>query len=290
VSRVDLSATRQSQLAIMDELNKFKEQVASMVKNKFGINMGNSRLYQKPYKADFDLMAYPLGWRIPDFIKFSGEDNRTTWELMSQYIAQLGEASAHDSFKVCLFSLSLMGTAFAWFSSLAPNFIDSWNQLEQKFHDHFFSGDYQLKLTDLTLFKEGKDETTSNYLKCFKEVKNRCFNLSISDSNLANLAAKGLKSALRERLEGVNFYSLDSVLVRGMTQEIKLNKEKEKLESHRSDVHVVDYVYNNLNDETEIYSAEFVWTSEHKTFCYASLKPTSKGWKEELRFSFDVSN
>jgi hypothetical protein len=37
-----------------------------------------------------------------------------------------------------------MGTAFAWFSSLAPNSIDSWNQLEQKFHDHFFSGDYQL--------------------------------------------------------------------------------------------------------------------------------------------------
>jgi hypothetical protein len=31
-----------------------------MVKNKFGIDMGNSRLYQKPYKADFDFMAYPL--------------------------------------------------------------------------------------------------------------------------------------------------------------------------------------------------------------------------------------
>jgi hypothetical protein len=39
-----------------------------MVKNKFGIDMGNSRLYQKPYKADFDLMAYPPGWRVPDFI------------------------------------------------------------------------------------------------------------------------------------------------------------------------------------------------------------------------------
>jgi hypothetical protein len=53
--------------------------------------------------------------------------------------------------------------------------------------------------------------------------------LSIYDSDLANLAAKGLKSALRERLEGVNFYSLDSVLVRGMAQELKLNKEIEKL-------------------------------------------------------------
>jgi hypothetical protein len=148
VNRVDLSTARQSQLAAMDELNKFKEQVASMVKNKFGIDMGNSRLYQKTYKADFDLMAYPPGWRVPDFIKFSGENDRTTWEHVSQYIAQLGEASAHESFKVRLFSLSLMGTAFACFSSLAPNSIDSWNQLEQKFHDHFFIGDYQLKLTD----------------------------------------------------------------------------------------------------------------------------------------------
>jgi hypothetical protein len=179
VNKVDLSAARQSQLAAIDELNKFKEQVASMVKNKFGIDMGSSRLYQKPYKAKFDLMAYPPGWRVPDFIKFkfSGEDNHTTWEHISQYLAQLGEASAHDSFKVRLCSLSVTGTTFTWFSSLAPNSIDSWNQLEHKFHDHFFSGDYQLKFIDLTSVKQGKDETISNYLKHFKEVKNRCFNL-----------------------------------------------------------------------------------------------------------------
>jgi hypothetical protein len=60
VNKVDLSAARQSQLAVMDEFNKFKEEVASMVNNKFGIDMGNSRFYKKPYKADFDLMAYPL--------------------------------------------------------------------------------------------------------------------------------------------------------------------------------------------------------------------------------------
>jgi hypothetical protein len=172
---------------------------------------------------------------------------------------------------------------------LAPNSIDYWNELEQKFHDHFFSGDYQLKLTDLTLVKQGKEEIVYNYLKRFKEIKNRCFNLSISDSDLANLAAKGLKSALRERLECVNFYSLDSILVRVMAQEMKLNKEIEKLESHRSDINVVDFVSNNLNDETEIYSAEFMWPSEDKSFSCASLKPTGKCQQEELRFTFDVS-
>jgi hypothetical protein len=144
-------------------------------------------------------------------------------------------------------------------------------------------------LINLTSVKQGKDETVSSYLKRFKEVKNRCFNLSFSDSDLANLAAKGLKSALRERLEGVNFYSLDSVLVRGMAQELKLNKEIEKLESHWSDVNVDDYVSNNLNAETEIYNAEFVWPSEYNSFSCTSLKPVSKGRQEELRFTFDVS-
>jgi hypothetical protein len=39
-----------------------------------------------------------------------------------KYTAQLGEAGTYNSLKVRLFSLSLTGTAFAWFSSLAPNF------------------------------------------------------------------------------------------------------------------------------------------------------------------------
>jgi hypothetical protein len=82
-----------------------------------------------------------------------------------------------------LFSLSLTDTAFAWISSLAPNFIDSWDQREQKFHDHFFSGSYQLKLTDLTSVRQNKEESVSDYLKRFKEVQKRCFNLSLTDSD-----------------------------------------------------------------------------------------------------------
>jgi hypothetical protein len=61
-----------------------------------------------------------------------------------------------------VFYLLLTVTAFAWFSSLVPNSIYSWNQLEQKIHDQFFSGDYHLKLTDLALVNQGKDKTVSN--------------------------------------------------------------------------------------------------------------------------------
>ena len=86
-------------------------------------------------------------------------------------------------------------------------------------------------MTYLPSVRQGREELISDDLKRFKEVKNHCFNLSLSDSDLAYLATKGLKYALRERLECIEFHSLANVLVRGMAQELNLNKEKEKLES-----------------------------------------------------------
>ena len=162
-----------------------------MMRNKLGVDFGNTRLYQKPYDTSFDTVTYPNGWRMPDFVKFSGDDERTTWEHISQYIAQLGEAGNWAAIRVRLFSLSLTGTAFAWFSSLAPGSIVSWEQLERKFHDHFYSGNYELKLTDLTSVRQSRDETVTQYVKRFKEIKNRCFSLTISEVDLTDLCFRG---------------------------------------------------------------------------------------------------
>jgi hypothetical protein len=49
-----------------------------------------------------------------------------------------------------MFSLSLSGTTFTWFTSLALNSIFTWAQLEQKFHEYFYSGDIELRLSHLT--------------------------------------------------------------------------------------------------------------------------------------------
>jgi len=87
-------------------------------------------------------------------------------------MVQLGEASSSDALRVRLFSLSLIGTAFSWFLSLPPNLIHSWNELEQKFHDHFYSGVNEAKLTNLTSVKQGIDESIHDYFTRFKDVKN----------------------------------------------------------------------------------------------------------------------
>ena len=80
-----------------------REELASMFKFKLGLDVGRSRLYQRLYVDAFDLIRYPASWRVPDFVKFSGDDNRSTWEHISQYIAQLGEAGSSKSLRVRMF-------------------------------------------------------------------------------------------------------------------------------------------------------------------------------------------
>jgi hypothetical protein len=64
-----------------------------------------------------------------------------------------------------LFSLSLTKTAFAWFSLLPTHSIYGWELLEQKFHEHFYSGTIEAKLADLTSVRQTRDESVLDYFK-----------------------------------------------------------------------------------------------------------------------------
>jgi hypothetical protein len=49
--------------------------------------------------------------------------------------------------------MSLTGAAFQWFSSLPPQSVGTWKELERKFHTHCFSGGAKKKLIDLATLK-----------------------------------------------------------------------------------------------------------------------------------------
>jgi len=50
-----------------------------MFKETFGVELKDKTLVcQKPYPESFDSIPYPQNFRVPEFIKFTGEDSRTT--------------------------------------------------------------------------------------------------------------------------------------------------------------------------------------------------------------------
>jgi hypothetical protein len=158
-----------------------REEIAGAFQDKLGVSMvPGGQSYQRPYDSRFDHHPYPQGTRIPEFTKFLGDQGKSTCEHIGQFIAQLGELADTQAFRVRLFSLYLTGTAFAWYATLPPNSILH-GGLEQKIHDHFFFGDYELDFVDLVALRQGKDESINDYIRRFRDTRNRCFQIHLTE-------------------------------------------------------------------------------------------------------------
>ncbi|KAK1614330.1 hypothetical protein QYE76_019847 [Lolium multiflorum] len=113
------------------------DQISAVLRDQFGILPKKKIIgYSKPYPNEFDLIPLPPKYRLPDFNKFSGSEGSSSIEHVSRYLAQLGMASVSDQLRVRFFSQSLTGPAFGWYTSLPPNSVQSWKQLEAVPHPY----------------------------------------------------------------------------------------------------------------------------------------------------------
>jgi hypothetical protein len=103
-----------------------------------------------------------------------------------------------------------------WFTSLSPNSIFTWAQLEQKLHKYFYSGDTELRLSHLTSIRQKHNELVVDYIRRFRYTRNQCFNLNISDKDLADLIYSRLSRYLKEKLDSHVFFYVSQVLQRAL--------------------------------------------------------------------------
>jgi hypothetical protein len=173
---------------------------------------GQARSYQKPYPEYFDRSPYPRGFWVPDLAKFTGDDAKTMYEHIGQFLAQVNDMGITNMHKIRMFPLSLTGAAFNWFTSIPPNSIDSSVSLKQKFHDYIYNGEVELRLFDRMSLRQKYTKTISDYLRRFREVRNRCYNLTIGEKDLADLAFASLTPYLKDKLDGPEFSDTNELL------------------------------------------------------------------------------
>ena len=107
------------------------EQVSAILRDQFGILPKRKAIgYSKLYPSDYDLIPLPPKYRLPEFTKFSGSEGASSIEHVSRYLTQLGMISVSDPLRVRFFSQSLTSSAFGWYTSLPPDSIRTWRQLE----------------------------------------------------------------------------------------------------------------------------------------------------------------
>lgn len=197
------------------------------MEERFGLKTKEqSVIYRRPYPEWFDKVPLPCRYKVPDFSKFSGEDDTSTIEHISRFLVQCGEASVNEALKVKLFPLSLTRSAFAWFSYSPPNSIRSWADLERQFHKHFFVGIDEMKLSDLILVEQQEGESAMEYFQRFRDVHNRCYNLNLSNEQLVDLAFQGLSTHIKDKFFQ-EFNSLSHLMQTVSTHESRLQDMKE---------------------------------------------------------------
>ena len=113
--------------------------------------------------------------------------------------------------------------------------------------------------------------------------------MNIAEKDLADLAFNGLRSHIKERLEGYDFFTITQVHQRALAIESRSKESQESHRHHHSSVHALECNSDCSDDESnDVYAAEFVWPSQAKPFTSSALKPIHKNRQDE-KFTFDVS-
>jgi hypothetical protein len=133
-------------------------------------------------------------------------------------------------------------------------------------------------MSHLTTIRQQHNEPVANYIRRFSDTRNWCFNLNISDSDLADLTYSGLSLHLGEKLESHVFSDVSQVLQRALdcesrAKELSFTRSGDK---PRNDcrVNMVEYGSESSDDEeANVCVAEWNSASMSKPFVCSSLKP-----------------
>ncbi|KAK1621045.1 hypothetical protein QYE76_026562 [Lolium multiflorum] len=161
------------------------DQISTILRDQFGMVPKRRTIgYSKPYPNEYELIPLPPKYRLPDFSKFNGSDGSSSIEH------------------------SLTGSAFGWYTSLPPDSIRTWKQLEEQFHMQYHSEASEAGIADLAQVRQKRGETVAEYVQRFRNLRNRCYSARVTEKEAVELAVVGLASPIKDMASQADYPSL----------------------------------------------------------------------------------
>lgn len=77
-----------------------------------------------------------------------------------------------------------------------------------------------MKLSDLSSMRQQPRESVAQYVHRFWDTRNKCYNITLTDKQLADLAFQGLLGPIRERFATQEFESIGQILSKISAHEV----------------------------------------------------------------------
>ncbi|XP_050875960.1 uncharacterized protein LOC127079622 [Lathyrus oleraceus] len=182
--------------------NMMENDLTSMIERIMAQNGLNTGLRQPNYSSplpEYILQTeLPRGCKIPKFTKFSEDTSESTIEHIARYMTEAGDLANSENLRMKYFPSSLTKNTFTWFTTLPPNSIDAWPQLERLFYEQLYMGQTKISLKELANIKRKFTEPINDYLNRFRLLKSRCFTI-VPEHELVEMGAGGLDYSIRKR-------------------------------------------------------------------------------------------
>ncbi|KAK2388635.1 hypothetical protein QL285_062295 [Trifolium repens] len=220
--------------------------------NQNGLNTGTRRPNFVSALSEYVLQTeLRRGWKVPKYTKFAGDTNESTVEHIARYLAESGNLANNENLRMKYFPNSLTKNAFTWFTTLPPNSIHNWTQLERLFHEQFYMGQTKISLKELASVKRKTQESVDDYLNRFRLLKARCFT-SVPEHELVEMAAGGLDYSIRKKLDTQYLRDMSQLADRvRQIEKLKAEKARNSKFQKKKDVAFLDSFDNEFGYETE---------------------------------------
>ncbi|XP_057445506.1 uncharacterized protein LOC130737695 [Lotus japonicus] len=194
----------------------------------FNVGYANRPNFTSPFSEVVLQVELPRGGKVPKVTKFSGDTGESTVEHIARYQLEICDLANNELLKMKYFPSSLTKNAFTWFTTLPPNSIHNWNELEMAFHEQFFRGETKVSLMDLANVERQPNEPIDDYLIRFRHMEARC-STHVPEFELVKMAIGGLDYSIKKNLVNDEFIDM-AQLAHKVRRVEKLRLEKYKPE------------------------------------------------------------
>lgn len=250
--------------------------IVEEVLTRSGVNIVPQRPnYSSPLSNYIRHAKLSRGCKVPKFTKSVDDVNESIVEHIARYETEVGDITNDEGLKLRYFPNLSTKNYFTWFTTLTPNSICTWEQIEGIFHEQFYVDQPKISLKELSSIKRRSSESLEDYLNRFRILKSRCFT-RVPEHELVKMAAGGggLDFSIRKKFDP-HFIKDMSQLVDKVRYVEHLKTEKARVsKDHRNGkVAYVDTEEYSIESENEIMEEGEVNLDELKVGPTYACKP-----------------
>ncbi|KAL0361493.1 UNVERIFIED_CONTAM: hypothetical protein Sradi_3833800 [Sesamum radiatum] len=145
--------------------------------------------YMKPYTRRIEQPRMPENYQPQKFQQFNGHGDPR--QHSAHFVETCKNAGTDGDLLVKQFVLSLKDNAFHWYIDLEANFIDNWDDLQNKFFSRFYSARRTVSMTELANQHQEKDEPVLDYINNWRNLSLSCKD-ALSEISAVELCIQGM--------------------------------------------------------------------------------------------------